>query len=65
MKSPHPSGRPIRQQVKGVRSEYRRPWKGALTPRLDTHDGQLVDAVGFTRAQPAEDWEGAWAKDKR
>lgn len=42
---PHPSGRPIPERCVGVRSIWRVPDEGPVTPRLRAEG--LVQAIGF------------------
>lgn len=50
---PHPSGAPIRRTQVGIRSIWRVPDDGPVTPGLRRRDGAY--AVGFTARICAED----------
>jgi hypothetical protein len=61
---PHPSGRPVRKEVRKRYGTERSYWSEPLTPRLRKPAGFVADAVSSIYSSPAEGWDGSWAKDK-
>jgi hypothetical protein len=55
----HPSGRPIRQVLRGIISQPRCPYDGPLSPGLRRNE--FAQAIGFTASLSSED-EGHFMK---
>jgi hypothetical protein len=57
LRSQHPSGRPLRRDIKPKRSEpvWRSPLEQPATPRLRPDKMPHADAIGF-KVLPRQDW---------
>lgn len=53
-RKPHPSGRPIQRPAVGVKSIWRVPEDGYVTPRL--RQSERTNAIGFTARIGASSW---------